>query len=68
MDNFSTNITNGSIPGAGPYGVKLGYNTPPVQTLVTVSDKYPIHGHYPIWLATRNECITLEPENLDVLA
>jgi hypothetical protein len=66
MDGFSTNITNGAVPGGSPYSAGLGYNSPPIQTLITVSDRYPIHAHYPIWLATRDECITTKSDNLDM--
>lgn len=68
LDGFSTNITNGCVPGGSPYSVDLGYNSPPIQTLITVSDRFPVHSHWPIWLATRDECLTVEADDLDQIA
>jgi hypothetical protein len=66
FDGFSVNVTNGAVPGGSPYSVGLGYNSPPVQTLIMVNDSFPVAAHHPIWLATRDECITLESDNLDI--
>lgn len=67
-DGFCTSITNGSLPGASKFTLGLGLNGCPSQTLCLVTAKTPIARHCPIQLATREEVLTLEPEDLTLSA
>jgi len=65
--NHGLVVLNGSWVGASEFGTWLGMSGPPVQKLLSVTDRFPAAAIHDIYLVDPADCVTHEPIDLDTM-